>query len=58
MKNVLIHLREADHGVTAIEYALIGALIGVVIVVSVGTVGTEVARLYNDIKNKIVLAIQ
>lgn len=58
MKNVLTRLREADNGVGSIEYALIGALIAVVIVVSVGTAGTEVARLYNDIKDKVVLATQ
>lgn len=58
MKNVLMHLREADNGGAAIEYALIGALIGVVIVVSIGTVASEITRLFNDIKNKIVLATQ
>lgn len=56
MKEVLFRLRDEKDGVTAIEYALLAALITVVIAVSVGTVGTEVARLYGDIKDKIVLA--
>ena len=41
---------------SSIEYALIGALIAVVIVVSVGAAGTELARLYAGIKEKIVVA--
>lgn len=56
MKEALVRMRDAEDGVTAIEYALFAALIAVVIAVSVGTVGTEVARLYNDISDKIVLA--
>jgi pilus assembly protein Flp/PilA len=48
----------AEDGVSAIEYALLGALIAVVIVVSVGAAGTELARLYTGIKDKIVLASQ
>lgn len=49
-------MRDAEDGATAIEYALFGALIAVLIGVSVGIVGEEIVRLYTDIKDKIVLA--
>lgn len=35
-----------EHGVSAIEYALIAALIAMAIVTAVGTVGTKVNALY------------
>jgi pilus assembly protein Flp/PilA len=38
-----------EHGLTAIEYALIGALIFVVIVVAVKTIGTETSKPYQAI---------
>ena len=56
MKIVLKRFCGAEDGVSSIEYALIGALIAVVIVVSVGAAGTELARLYAGIKEKIVVA--
>ena len=56
MKNLLTKMRDAEDGATAIEYALFGALIAVLIGVSVGIVGEEIVRLYTDIKDKIVLA--
>ena len=45
----LASLRQDRSGVTAIEYALIGGLIAVVIVAVVTTVGTDVSNLYNSI---------
>ena len=57
MKLFLKSLMNSDDGVTAIEYGLLGALIAVVIVVSVSSVGNEVLRLYTDISDKIVLAM-
>lgn len=46
-----------QRGVTAIEYALIAALICIVIAVSVGTVGTTVRALYDRSEAQIVSAI-
>ena len=41
-------------GVTAIEYALLGALIAVVIAGSIGLVGDAVLALYQDVAQKVV----
>lgn len=46
-----------DRGVTAIEYALLGALIAIVILASVVAVGSGVRSLYEDIAQKIAAAI-
>lgn len=46
-----------EHGVTAIEYALLGALIAVVIVVAVASVGTNLNALYEDVAGKVSNAI-
>lgn len=47
-----------QRGVTAIEYALIAALICIVIAVSVGTAGARVRELYDDSEARIVGAIK
>lgn len=39
-----------EDGATAIEYGLIAALIGVVIIVAVGELGTEVSETFVDVK--------
>ncbi|MBA5686212.1 Flp family type IVb pilin [Rugamonas apoptosis] len=44
--------------VTAIEYALLAALIAVVIIGSVTVVGSQVLQMYNNIKDQVVLAMQ
>ena len=46
-----------DRGVTAIEYALLGALIAIVILASGVAVGSGVRSLYEDIAQKIAAAI-
>lgn len=38
-----------QEGVTAIEYALLGALVAVAILVGVSAIGTNVEKLYNDV---------
>jgi pilus assembly protein Flp/PilA len=38
-----------ESGVTAIEYALIASLIAVAIITAVGTVGTNVSSVFNEI---------
>ncbi|OGR18371.1 MAG: pilus assembly protein [Desulfobacterales bacterium GWB2_56_26] len=48
-------LREED-GVTAIEYGLIAALIGVAIVVAVTAVGTELNTTFNTVVARLAAA--
>jgi pilus assembly protein Flp/PilA len=48
-------LREED-GVTAIEYALMGVLIAVVIIVGAGLVGTSLNTLYTTVSSSVVAA--
>jgi pilus assembly protein Flp/PilA len=48
-----------DHSaVSAMEYALLGALIAVIIVGAVTTVGTQLFLLYETIKDQVVLAMR
>ena len=47
-----------EAGVTSIEYALIGSFIAVLIVVSVGNVGTAVQGLYELVAEKVAEAVQ
>lgn len=42
-----------ESGATAIEYALIGTLISVAIMVGAGIVGNSVASLFNSTGNKV-----
>ncbi len=45
--------RKSEDGATAIEYGLIAALIAVVIIVAVTTVGTELNETFSLIGNKL-----
>lgn len=47
-----------QRGVTAIEYALIAALIAVVVLVSIGQLGLNVMSLYDTSTSKILEAIR
>ena len=51
-------MRDLEDGVTAIEYALLGTLIAVAIVVTIAMVGSSVGLLYADLAAQIVLATQ
>jgi pilus assembly protein Flp/PilA len=42
-----------ENGVTAIEYGLIAALIGVAIAVAAGNVGTDLSLMFNSIATKL-----
>jgi len=42
-----------EDGVTAIEYGLIAALIGVAIIVAVGTVGTNLTTTFEKVSGKL-----
>lgn len=46
-----------ESGVTSIEYALIGSLIAVVIVISVGNVGAAVRQLYDLVETAVVAVL-
>ena len=45
--------RKSEDGATAIEYGLIAALIAVVIIVAVTTVGTELNDTFSVVGNKL-----
>jgi pilus assembly protein Flp/PilA len=42
-----------ENGVTAIEYGLIAALVGVAIVVAVKALGTEISTTFNTVVDKL-----
>ncbi|AVR89644.1 Flp family type IVb pilin [Thauera aromatica] len=48
---------ENEEGVTAIEYALLAALIFGAIVISVGALGDAVTALYDDVAAKVAAAV-
>jgi pilus assembly protein Flp/PilA len=50
--NNLRSLVQNEEGVTAIEYALIAALIAVAIIVATQTLGTKVGNTFNAVSSK------
>ena len=56
MKTLLSRFAHDESGVTAIEYGLIAALIAVVIIVAVTTVGTDLQAVFNAIGTVIAAA--
>jgi len=56
MKNLMSNMQrfaQDEEGVTAIEYGLIAALIAVVIIASVTTVGTNLSAIFDYIAGKL-----
>jgi pilus assembly protein Flp/PilA len=51
MKNLLQRFLKAETGVTAVEYALIGALVGVVIIGGARLLGSQVSTTFNTTKS-------
>ena len=51
--NFIANLIKEEDGVTAIEYALIAALIAGVIIVAVASVGTNVTAVFNNLAERI-----
>jgi pilus assembly protein Flp/PilA len=51
--NTMIRLFKSEEGATAIEYALIAALIAIAAIVAMGTVGTQVTASFNKIGNQL-----
>ncbi len=49
----LAMIRRDDKGATAIEYGLIAALIAVVIIGAVTTVGTDLSAMFNTVSAKL-----
>jgi pilus assembly protein Flp/PilA len=49
MKTLLFRFAHDESGVTAIEYGLIAALIAVVIITAVTTVGTDLKATFNAV---------
>ena len=56
LTRILGEIIESEDGVTAMEYALLGGLIAVVIVVAVGSVGTSVNGLFTFVANQVAAA--
>ncbi len=56
MNTPLLRFIRDDSGVSAIEYALLGGLIAVVIVVSVSKAGTQLLALFTYVKSQVVQA--
>jgi len=49
MRNLLMKLFKDRQGATAIEYGLIAALIAVVIITVLRTVGTDLSSVFNNV---------
>jgi pilus assembly protein Flp/PilA len=57
VKTFLSQLYSNESAVAAIEYALLGSLIAVVIVASVSSVGSQVGGLYEVVREQVVSAL-
>jgi len=53
VRNLIVRLRRDDSGATAIEYGLIAALISVVIVTAVTSVGTNLKSVFSTVANNL-----
>lgn len=49
MQKMFARFVKDESGATAIEYGLIAALLSVVIITTLGFIGTDLDRVYNDI---------
>lgn len=53
MKNLFVRFAKDESGATAIEYGLIAAGIGVAIVTTVGTVGSDLNTLFTSVSTNL-----
>jgi pilus assembly protein Flp/PilA len=53
MKKLIARLRKNESGATAIEYGLIAALIAVVLITALGTLGNNMSGRFNTIGNAV-----
>ncbi len=52
--NLMIRLRNEEKGATAVEYGIMVALIAVVIIIAVSTLGGTLTTLFEDVNTDIV----
>ena len=57
MKTLISRFAKCESGATAIEYALLAALIGVAIVASATAVGTAIDGLFTDVEGELTGAV-
>jgi pilus assembly protein Flp/PilA len=53
MSNLISRIRSDKRGVTAMEYGLIAALIAVVIITAVASVGTDLTNTFNAVASSL-----
>ncbi|MCE2890380.1 MAG: Flp family type IVb pilin [Hyphomonadaceae bacterium] len=53
MKKLFSKIRNNESGATAIEYGLIAALIAVVLITSLGTLGNNMGSRFNQVANSV-----
>jgi pilus assembly protein Flp/PilA len=53
MKAMLTRFRDDQSGATSIEYALIGALVSVAIILGAGAIGTKLNSMFNAVATKV-----
>jgi pilus assembly protein Flp/PilA len=53
MGNLLIRFWENESGATSIEYALIGALVSVAIILGAGAIGTKLNSMFNSVTTRV-----
>lgn len=56
MYQALIKFCQDDCAISAIEYALLGSLIAVVIVTAITSLGTQLLALYTHVRDQVILA--
>jgi pilus assembly protein Flp/PilA len=49
MRNLVTRLMKSEKGATAIEYGLIAALIAVIIITALTTLGTQLSAIFNSV---------
>lgn len=57
MRKLIRKLRRSEDGVTAIEYGLIAALVAVVLIGALTTLGTSLSTGFNKIANSVNTAV-
>ncbi|CAJ0867803.1 hypothetical protein AMST5_01987 [freshwater sediment metagenome] len=53
MKNFFVRFIKDESGATAIEYGLIAALVGVIIITGVTKLGTKLNATFNNVSNSL-----
>ena len=53
MKNLIARLRKDEKGATAIEYGLIAALIAVMLITALGTLGNNMSNQFGNLSTRI-----